>query len=556
MKTLYVYRISNPSFFQNVLLQAYRLSNFRILTWGSALNRTTSIDFPRAGLCTQFENESRKILKSYFENESRYFHTNIFNLDYIRKSLDISFLDYHVFHKTVLGFKSDDRSLFFKKSMHYYIEKNARPPIKLTNIFTYLVTNIRIHLDFLKSLIAIIMTHKKEQSGPILYLRKKVYPDMGEFSRIAEAINEKDNENITGFYPLFSFRSDEHGFKFLNAIKGIFIALIKAFISFQKESIFDLYYFTTRGIDSDIFKNYLKDNYKAKIVTNLKPKAICGILVDKPFYNLIYKNKSPDCKILSLNESFFFPPSRSFDYNHLDVYFSMNQIDKEMQNQNGGIIHSFHQVEFFRHIQTRSKSISNELLSNGKKFKNKVAFLTAQMFVEKSGYYYWDKRDLTEFVEESLRLSKFFPDTLFIFKEKKGEFSLLEDQLLTELNNTKNIFIIPCKKPRELQLNRFEDLLDYCDLTVSMCHTSTTIWQSFASGKPAIAVNNTHPISVLAKFPSVESNLEDLAQNIQFWLSLDSPQKNKYLNDIRNEFNIGKSEGILQISKYLQDQFL
>ena len=81
-----------------------------------------------------------------------------------------------------------------------------------------------------------------------------------------------------------------------------------------------------------------------------------------------------------MNESFFFPPNRSFDFNHLDQYFSMNDIDEKMQNKYGGNIKSFEQVEFFRQGGNQSKGISSDLSRVLAAFKYKIVIAPAQVF--------------------------------------------------------------------------------------------------------------------------------------------------------------------------------
>ena len=69
-------------------------------------------------------------------------------------------------------------------------------------------------------------------------------------------------------------------------------------------------------------------------------------MVDKPIFILIDKFKNKKQYTFSLNESFFYKPLTTFDYVHLDKYYSMNDIEKKMLNEHGGEIKNFTNVPF------------------------------------------------------------------------------------------------------------------------------------------------------------------------------------------------------------------
>ena len=316
----------------------------------------------------------------------------------------------------------------------------------------------------------------------------------------------------------------------------------------MRQSFKDLFYFLKSGDNGKIFKAYLIDTYIANIFSRMSPLVICGILVDKPAYILFYKYKNINTKLVSLNESFLFSPNRSFDYNYLDRYYSMNKIDEDMQNIHGGEIKSFKRVEFFRNTPKRENGISSELLTELKKYKYCVLLLPAQVYVEQSGFNHWAYDELESFLKCTVGIASLMSDTLFIVKGKKSELKLLP-KWFHELSKTqKNIFIIYCDKPRFLEKNRFEDIIGIADLAISMAVISTTIWQSIARGKPAIAINGTQYPSILAKYKGYESSLSELHNNIVYWKDLSQSEIFDSITIMKKDFNIGQSGGLSQIA--------
>ena len=234
----------------------------------------------------------------------------------------------------------------------------------------------------------------------------------------------------------------------------------------------------------------------------------------------------------------------------------MNSIDEQMQNIYGGDIKLFKQVEFFRNVPEREDGISNELSTAIKKYKYCIVLLPAQVYVEKTGFYYWAYDELTTFLERSLSLAKSMTDVLFIVKGKKGELRLMP-QWFHDLDQTyQNIFVIHCDKPRELEKNRFEDLVGVADLSISMALTSTTVWQSIARNKPVITINRTNYPSILAKYKGYESSLSELEQTISYWRSLSELEVLASTERMKSDFNIGESRGLDEIALDLQKMLL
>ena len=358
---------------------------------------------------------------------------------------------------------------------------------------------------------------------------------------------------MLGVYPFSSGIPEKFGFYFISSLKGASSAQVRAFFGSLGQLLEDALYYFLRGIDSDIYSKCAADTMTAKMIVGLRPKIVCGVLVDKPLHILIARDLPRTSKLVSLNESFFFPPNRSFDFSHLDRYYSMNEIDQHMQNKYGGEIKSFKNVEFFRKGGNRAKGISNDLMDIARNYRFKIVLTPAQVFVEKTGFYYWAYDEMEAFLEASLKLARSFPDTLFIVKGKKGELHLLPEWFKKLDYSSDNIFVIHCDKPKDLEYNQFEDLMDIADLSISMALTSTTIWQTIARGKPAIAINRTGITSALTDYPGYECDLNGLRDAISHWQSLTPAEIEQSTATMREDFNIGECRGLEQISFDLEN---
>ena len=117
-----------------------------------------------------------------------------------------------------------------------------------------------------------------------------------------------------------------------------------------------------------------------------------------------------------------------------------------------------------------------------------------------------------------------------------------------KLSRLDNVYLVRCDKPRDLEFNQFDDLIDKADIVVSMCHTSTTIWQAFAKNKPAIAVNDVHPKTLLSRYKCIESDLGGLEEALHFWHGSTLESCERVINQIKADFNIGQSNGLHEIA--------
>lgn len=558
MKKLFVYRINNNIIFNLLKIKFYQALGYKVYVWGDhefSIENSIKIKFPSAIKSVNFETESRQLVANYFNKYSEsYYYTDIYTLDYVRKNIDIYALDYFAFEKTILRIINKD--IKFKKIAPSLLSAiHADTPTKKNYwiILSYPLLLAKITLMWMRDLIMSLFIKNKVPISPILFFRKKASIDGGEFSYFCNKLNKKDEVLIEGIFPNSSKKKKLFGFYFFNSFKKSSFIATKSYFSSLKSSLGDFIFYYKNGIDASIFEKCIAETYTAKKIVGLAPSILFGVLVDKPIYILMYKYKKDSTRLVSLNESFFFHPNRSFDYNHLDLYFSMNEIDEKMQNKYGGNIKSFQQVEFFRKGSHELKGISEELSKIIPNFKYKVILAPAQVFVEKTGYYYWAFDEMESFLKSTLSLAKDFPDTLFIVKGKKGELRLLSSWFQDFDSQMNNIYVVHCDKPKELEFNKFEDLIDVADLAISMALTSTTIWQSIARTKPAIAINRTNIPSTLSKYKGFECDLEDLKENILFWKSRSKAEVYESVNIVKNNFNIGTSNGLEEVSRNLVD---
>lgn len=556
MKKLFVYRVKSNKIWNVLKIKYFQMLGYQVYIWGEhdlPIQNLTPIVFPSAINSVNYEHASRALSAKYFEKFANFWSGNIFRLDYVRKSIDIGALDYFAFEKTISKLiNPDDDVKKLIPSLLGAIHANAKPSKNYGLFLYYPLSIVKLTLIFCRDLWFCVTSKASITVPSILYLRKKVQPDNGECSYFCSALNDDSTNSILGMYPFSGKQEKKFGFYFFSSFRGSTYRLIKSYWSSLLQSFDDMNFYFRNGVDNSIFGQCITDTFVAKNVVSLPSSIIMGVLVDKPLHILMAKYKDENIKIMSMNESFFFPPNRSFDFNHLDQYFSMNDIDEKMQNKYGGNIKSFEQVEFFRQGGNQSKGISSDLSKVLAAFKYKIVIAPAQVFVEETGFYYWAYDEMESFLKASLALAVNFPDTLFIVKGKKGELRCLPEWFQNLEKLSSNIFVIHCDKPKELEYNRFEDLIDVSDLMVSMALTSTTIWQSIARNKPAIAINRTDSPSSLAAHKGYECDLSGLYERILYWRMLTSEEIYESTENMKEIFNIGKCNGLAQVVSNLQ----
>jgi hypothetical protein len=555
MKKLFVYRVYSNRLWNVLKIRFYQYLGYQVYIWGEQsfpLQNLRYIEFPSAKKSIQFEKDSRMLSAKFFNSFQDEWSDDIHRIDYIRKTLDMYSLDYYVFENTVSGLiLENDKIIKILPRLISTVFQNRKPSINYWLIISYPICIIRLFLRFIKDILLGVNFKSSINVPEIIYFRKKIMPDNGECKYLCNILNSDNKNLIQGIYPFCSNENEKFGFYFISSFKGHFPRIIRSFVSSLVVSINDFIFYLKLGVEASIFQKCLDDTYKAKIVTNLSPSIIFGVLVDKPLYVLMYKYKNFNTKLMSLNESFSFPPSRSFDFNHLDKYYSMNEIDESMQNLYGGDIKSFKKVEFFRRGGGQSKGISDKLHEAMKSFTYKIVIAPSQINVEKAGYYYWAYNEMEDFIKSTLNLAKDYKDTLFIIKGKKGELNFLPKWFHEITNNSNNVFVIHCEKPKELEYNKFEDLIDIADLVIAMALTSTTIWQTISRNKPAIAINRFNIKTPLSDFKGFECDLDEISNQIDYWKSLSSSDVYNATERMKEVFNIRDSNGLKEVAEDL-----
>ncbi len=417
--------------------------------------------------------------------------------------------------------------------------------IFIINSISYFYYFFKFLLFILKSFFIILSTPISDKiSVPdILFLRKKDYPDQN-FNRLKK-ISKRHSYSFDGINIIFSNKKDTSELLYLNYFKNSFFYSMVSLFHSLRSFPFIFYFFISRSIHPGIFYSYLRDDYISKFISNLKCKIFTGILVDKPIFILIDKNKRKQITT-SLNESFFYKPLRTFDYVHLDYYFSMNNIDKKMINEFGGEINTKINVPFFRRniININSSGISNELKQILNNFEKIVLLLPIQ-FIQKR-FTSWNLTDYLNFHNTTINLAKKHSSILFIYKEKKGELSYLTKSHISEMNSLPNVFVVKSSKPRLQNYNQFEDLIKLADSIISMSHTSTTIWQALSYDKFVFAINDSHRSSFLDEY-LIETNLKLLSDKFDQWMIRSKDKNLEIINRIKNIVNIQKHDGLIDI---------
>ena len=335
----------------------------------------------------------------------------------------------------------------------------------------------------------------------------------------------------------FSLKPKYHDFLALNAFEGALVRSLQSTLDVIKQLPL-LFRVTLRfSLPPTIVRSMIRDTYRAANIMRLDADIFLGVMVDKPIFVLIDRAKRETQWTLSLNESFFYPPFRSFDYVHLDTYFAMNDLDKSGLNHFGGHIKRFVNIPFFRHgLKTKSDGISAELHTKIKSYR--AVTLAAPIQISEKSFTQWDKRDVNNFVSAIANLAESKPSHLFILKGKKGELGYLNSALLNKLAKLPNVHVIASTKPRLLRQNQFEDLLPHADTVISMSHTSTTIWQAIHQQVHVIAINNMHEHSFLRQYNYLEVRLCELNDAFDFWDNLDPKKSKAFFRMIGKQVNI------------------
>jgi len=551
--TIYFYKFNK---LKRILKKFLDFLMVEIFLWESLDNSLNSkiLPFPPSEKYVDLMQQSRIDMNQYFSTKFQSYKLNSAE-KYFRKFYDLRYLEYFSFENQIKKlFPHNKKKIilgggFCKNIYSKYSGTHFFFPLLFVIKLVY--SFIFVTLYFFKAFILSCKSINKIKPNSIIYLRKKPYPDLGMKDDLEKKLI-KNNYGLTGLFSIFSNKDQEYGFYYLNCISGSCRRALDSYLYVLSICSRISKVVSKNKIPLSDLSEYLRDIFLAKNIALINSKIFVGVLVDKPIHSILKTVTSDKQLVMGINESFFYPPFRSFDYNNLDVYFSLNEIDENLQNKFGGEIKKFQRVSFIRsNLKSTSGGISRDLNQLIKKFQN--VCIVATMQVSETGYIQWSKTELKKLLDAVKEMAQVYPNHLFILKGKKNELSHYDEFIKAELDIFENVYVIHSIKPRMLKFNQFEDLLDVANLVVSMSHTSTTIWQSISKLIPVIAINDAHPNSFLHKFSHVEVKSKNLLEAYRYWHSIDENQKINSLSNIKKEVELGKSNGINMIAEYISE---
>jgi len=392
-----------------------------------------------------------------------------------------------------------------------------------------------------------IMTPSSPFKPECIYLRKKDYYDLGLGKILMENLKTNHKKIMLIF---FNRKKNEHGFEALNHQKGALLRSISSALMLIKLAPILVKILYKNAIPLIYIKRFIIDSFHAVNISKLKSKVITGVLLDKPIYVLIDYFKGQQTKTISLNESFLYPPFRTFDYNHLDIYLGTNTFESQYLNCHGGDIREIRHISFIRKkLKQNSKGLAPEITTKAKNYEKVILACTVQ--TERDYFWYFSIDELELFISELIVSAHHNPTYLFILKEKKGELSLIESALDDRLAHTKNIHVERSLKPRLKEFNHFEDLIHISDLCISMNSGSTILFQALTSGVPIIAINDVHPSSFLTEYEIVEMTSAEMTDGIKAWFDLDDEQAQSLMQKIKNNIDLDGKDGLEQAAEII-----
>lgn len=545
MGTLIIVYNSNNRFIKEI--KNYLDKGFDVQVWGEqCISGASSLKLPNSKKYTEYSNLAQVKLNSFYEQSSISENDDIYRLDYIKKTMDLIFMDFVAFMKAVAEIQKKTKCIILAPSYLMRIYNNDQADFNSNVLYSIPSVLLRLMFMTLKFTLYTLTTKEKIETPAILYLRKKVFPDFSMSDVLQKRLREK-NVSLSATYMAFGKESMKFGIHFLNAYKGMLKNIIfssyKTVISIFKE----VSYFKSSGIPSEFFVAYIRDSFIARIICGMKPKIMTGVLVDKPIFILLNSYKLNDFKIASLNESFFYPPFRTFDYNHIDTYYHMNDIDFSGQNRFGGNIKRSKQVDFFRkNLIANSKGISKEVQKAADNY-NYITII-APVQISNNTFGHWGESDLKHFLESCINTAKLVKDSLFILKEKKGELRLMPEVFMQKCFDLPNVLIIRSESPKFNEFDQFEDIIKLSNLVISMSLTSTTIWQAISHNIMAIAFNEIHPKSFLSEYRLLEVKAATLHESVLYWKNMKERERLDFIKTLSSRVKLGDSKGLLQIA--------
>lgn len=495
-------------------------------------------------------------IKNFNNKISENKNYNKFLKNYFSKLYELYSIQYSAFNHSIN--KTKKNVIFAPRAYKIlFTKKNKNSLDFFFDIYNSLKGFTYFIIYFFFCTICVIITKKKFEFKKIIFLRKKNLED-----NIGSKFKKHLNNDISLLIPIFSNGSVIKDYGYINSFVNLrkitlCLYLTLKFYFLNINYIYkNILFFSQQeeGKNENIIYNLLRDYFISLCIKNIYTKIYIGILADKPLHLFINYNKYNNQKIFSLNETFTFPPKKGFDYNYLDKYYSLNQYDEITQNIYSGHIKEFKRVNFFRK-NLNSINLSKNLLIKISKFRKTILVIPCQIYNERySGY---SNHDLKFFIKGICNIADYFQDTLFIFKEKKGELKLFENFIKKNINKN-NLYFVRCDNPKKQLYDNFDSLLSKSDLLLSIAFNSTTIWQSIINNQPFCVYNDFIPKTFLNKYENIINNNEDeLKKSINYWLNISDRDFKNFQKKIFAETNINLfSDGIIEIINDLKKHIL
>jgi len=529
----------------------------RRVYYSPVFKNKNSIKFVNTSNYTKLIEESRKLVFNYFKSKESNFKDNKLKLlNYVLKYYDLNFTSFYVFVQSIKknNSKISSKNIIADNVLKniYYNHHNKKISVNLFKIFSYIIIFFKFIFFFIKTIFICLITSpsKKINHPQLLYLRKKDYADF-VFLTLQKYLKLK-NLKAECFVINFSISNKKNNFHHLNHLKSSVTLSIKSFFLTFMEFIKLFSLFIKIDVNSKFVYEFLYSSYISFIISQINSQVITGILLDKPIFSLVYKNKKNQI-LCSLNEAFMFKPFRYFDYCDLDIYFYMNEIDKKNINNYGGHIKNFYQIPFFRKnlLKQNYKGLSQELQNTLSKFDKKIVF--APSMASTIHFKPTSVEIIERAIEEFNKIILHDKKILIIIKEKKGELENINQKLKKLIFNSKNFYTIRSFKPKLLQYNQFEEIIPNCDLLVTLTSTSTTVLQSLDNNIPFICLNDNHPFSFYKKYSNCEVRLKYFKEAVYYWLKLENNDLQNLLNKIKEDLNICKENGLNSAASVLDE---
>jgi len=192
MKKLFIYRDKNPKWLLNVKVYFYQILGFKVFYWGElniSNKRINLIKFPPSKYCSDYQHRARAMAANYFAKHYENWSGDIYRQDYVKKVIDIAITDYYAFEKTIEEYiLKEDHIRIISPSLLYSVYHDKLSSIKLKTLIYYPFWVARLTVILARSICINILSKNKTEVPKIIYIRKKVYPDMGEFQYLSKKL--------------------------------------------------------------------------------------------------------------------------------------------------------------------------------------------------------------------------------------------------------------------------------------------------------------------------------------------------------------------------------